>query len=70
MDVILTPLGSDGIAWSLADRLRRSLGTVEKGNGFKVVPARGSSLWRISPEHPTLDAVMTAIALHTSQDQT
>ena len=66
MDVILTPIGSDGTAWSLADRLRRPLGTVEKGNGFKIVPAQGSSLWLINPEHPTLDAVMTAIAHHTN----
>ncbi len=77
MDVILTPLGSDGIAWSLADRLRRPLGTVEKGDSFKIVPAQGSSLWRISAEHPTLDAVMNEIAKHAngacsldSQDRT
>ena len=65
MDVVLTPVGTDGTCWSLTDRLRRSLGTVEKGDGATIVPAQGSSLWRISPQHPTLDAVMTAIAQHT-----
>ena len=64
MDVVLTPVGTDGTRWSLTDRLRRPLGMVKKGDGFTIVPAQGSSLWRISPEHPTLDAAMTAIAKH------
>lgn len=64
MDVVLTPIGIDGKAWSLMDRLRRPLGTVKKAEGFTIVPAQGGSLWRISTEHPTLDAVMTAIAKH------
>lgn len=66
MDVVLTPVGTDGNTWSLMDRLRRPLGTVEKADGFTIVPAPDGSLWRISTEHPTLDAVMTAIAKHTN----
>ena len=64
MDVVLTPVGTDGNEWSLTDRLRRPLGTVKKAEEFTIVPTQDSSLWRISPKHPTLDAVMTAIAQH------
>ena len=62
MDVVLTPAGTDGTRWSLTDRLRRSLGTVEKADGFTIVPALASGFIGIEKHHPTLDAVMTAIA--------
>ena len=65
MDVVLTPVGTDGHTWCLTDRLRRPLGMVKKFDGFTIMPAQGSNLWRIHNQHPTLDAVMTAIAQHT-----
>ena len=64
MDVVLTPVGTDGTAWSLTDRLRRPLGTVKKGDGFTIVPAVAGSFLGVEKHHPSLDAAMTAIAKH------
>ena len=64
MDVVLTPIGTDGTHWSLTDRLRRPLGTVKKADVFTIVPAPGSGFLGIKKHHPTLDATMTAIAKH------
>ena len=64
MDVVLTPVGPDGTRWSLTNRLRRPLGTVEKGDDFTIVPELAGGLISIEKHHPTLDAAMTAIARH------
>ncbi|MCE4226531.1 hypothetical protein HCU64_22570 [Methylobacterium sp. C25] len=64
MDVVLTPIGSQGNAWSLKDRLGRNLGSVKRESGFEIEPEPTSKLEGISHRHLTLDAVMTAIEAH------
>lgn len=62
MDVVLTPVGVDGDKWSLTDRLRRRLGTVQKSEDFEIMPEPGSSLVGIKGHYESLEAVMTEIA--------
>lgn len=65
MDVVLTPTGSSGSAWVLADRLGRRLGTVTASPGaigFQILPEASGLLKGVKREHPSLDAAMSAIA--------
>ena len=58
MDVVLTPMGIHGDAWSLKDRLGRSLGTVQKvenPDGFVIAPDGSGLLKTIKLVHPSLD---------------
>ena len=66
MDVVLTPTGIHGDAWSLKDRLGRSLGTVkvENSDGFVIAPDASGLLKTIKLVHPSLDEAMSAIAQH------
>ena len=67
MDVVLTPVGTEGATWSLMDRLRRPLGTVEKvDDDFRITPGLAGGLVGIKSHYPSLDAAMTAIAKHTN----
>ena len=65
MDVVVKPTGSEGNAWSLEDRLGRSLGTIgqsEDAAGFQITPDPAGGLRAIPRGHHTLDEAMTAIA--------
>lgn len=65
MDVVLTPVLSDGDAWSLKDRLGRDLGTIRRsaaGDTVTVRPEPGTILATVKVQHPSLDEAMTAIA--------
>lgn len=67
MDVVVTPTGSQGDAWSLKDRLGRSLGTIEQSGhaaGFEIRPEPNGGLQAGSYFHATLNEAMTAIAKH------
>jgi hypothetical protein len=69
MDVVLTPMGIHDDAWSLKDRLGRSLGTVQKvenPDGFVIAPEGSGLLKGIKLVHPSLAEAMSAIAQHTS----
>jgi hypothetical protein len=69
MDVVLTPMGIHGDAWTLKDRLGRSLGTVQKvenPDGFVIAPDGSAVLKSIKLVHPSLDEAMSAIAQHTN----
>ncbi|KAB1072261.1 hypothetical protein [Methylobacterium planeticum] len=64
MDVVLNPIGSDGLAWSLKDRLGRPLGKVESSGpsgGYEIIPEEGSPLQGVVRLHASLDAIMAAI---------
>ena len=64
MDVVLTPIGSEGLAWSLKDRLGRSLGKVQSSGPsgtFEIMPEDGSRLDGVVRLHASLDATMAAI---------
>jgi hypothetical protein len=67
MDVVLKPTGSQGTAWSLKDRLGRTLGAIEQSKhavGFEITPVAGGGLNSVLRLHATLDEAMTAIAKH------
>jgi hypothetical protein len=62
MDVVLTPMGIHGDAWTLKDRLGRSLGTVQKvenPDGFVIAPDGSAVLKSIKLVHPSLDEAMS-----------
>ena len=65
MDVVLTPTGSTGNAWTLDDRLGRKLGTVTKPDdtdNVLIQPEPAGLLESVKKEHASLDAAMSAIA--------
>jgi hypothetical protein len=64
MDVVLSPIGSDGLAWRLEDRLGRPLGKVQSSGpsgSFEIAPEDGSKLQGVVRVHASLDATMAAI---------
>ena len=55
MDVVLTPMGIHDDAWTLKDRLGRSLSTVQKvenPDGFVIAPDGSALLKTIKLVHP------------------
>jgi len=65
MDVVLTPEGSTGRAWTLKDRLGRSLGNITKPQDvdeFEIQPDAFGLLKSVKRRHPSLDEAMSAIA--------
>ena len=65
MDVVLTPTGSSGNAWTLDDRLGRKLGTVTKAadtDDVLVQPEPAGLLKSVKREHASLDAAISAAA--------
>ena len=65
MDVVLTPEGSTGRAWTLKDRLGRNLGNITKpqnGNDFEIQPDAFGLLKSVKRRHPSLNEAMSAIA--------
>jgi hypothetical protein len=65
MDVILTPTGTAGDAWSLKDRLGRTLGEVtkpENSEAFVIMPEPEGALRTVKSMHASLDEAMSAIA--------
>lgn len=69
MDVVLTPTGSAGDAWSLKDRLGRSLGKITKpknSDDFQITPEPNSALAGIKAGYASLDEAMSAIERKTN----
>ncbi len=64
MDVVLTPTGSAGDAWSLKDHLGRTLGKItkpENSDAFEITPDPEGTLRTVKSMHPSLDEAMSAI---------
>ena len=65
MDVVLTPTGTSGNAWSLKDRLGRTLGEItksENSDAFVIMPHPEGTLRTVKSIHVSLDEAMSAIA--------
>ena len=65
MDVVLTPEGSTGRAWTLKDRLGRNLCNITKpqnDNNFEIQPDAFGVLRSVKRRHLSLDEAMSAIA--------
>ena len=65
MDVVLTPTGTAGNAWSLSDRLGRTLGEItksEQSDVFVIMPRPEGTLQTVKSTHASLDEAMSAIA--------
>ncbi|KAA0107813.1 hypothetical protein CIW48_32425 [Methylobacterium sp. P1-11] len=65
MDVVLTPTGTAGNAWSLNDRLGRTLGEITKSEHsdvFVIMPQPEGTLRTVKSTHASLDEAMSAIA--------
>lgn len=65
MDVGLTPTGTAGNAWSLNDRLGRTLGEITKfehSDVFVIVPHPEGTLRTVKSTHAPLHEAMSAIA--------
>ena len=65
MDVILTPDGSAGSAWTLKDRLGRNLGNITKpqnADEFEIQPDAFGLLKSVKRRHTSLNEAMSAIA--------
>ena len=65
MDVVLTPTGTAGDAWSLKDRLGRSLGTIVKHKdpeSFQITAEPEGTLQTVQSAHPSLQDAMSTIA--------
>ena len=67
MDVVVTPMGSEGVSWSLKDRLGRTIGSIARSTDaktFEVSPEPDGGFKTVERAHPSLDDAMTAIAKH------
>lgn len=65
MDVVLTPTGTAGDAWTLKDRLGRSLGKItkpENSEAFQITTEPDGTLRTVQSLHPSLQDAMSAIA--------
>ncbi len=68
MDVVVTPVSGSQKAWSLADRLGRTVGSIAQSDEGQFVitfadPTADGPLSAIDAVQPSLDTAMDAIAL-------